>query len=140
MIIKFLLFISIYFVSFQPHNPPYAASLIFEMYKINNEFYLELFYKNTTDTNLVAMNIPKCGTKCTLQQFSRIYNDILPTNDFETECRTSIMSMTYTDVDFSQYLNGLISLLIFSVLIALIGVFSCRYCERESSRWRYHRI
>lgn len=48
--------------------------------------------------------------------------------------------MTYTDVDFSRYENGLISLLAFTVVTALIGVLSCRYCERETNRWRYHRI
>lgn len=86
------------------------------------------------------MKIPNCGEKCTLERFGQIYSAILPTNDFETECRSSIMSMTYADVDFSQYENGLISLLMFTVVMALIGVLSCRYCERETTRWRYHRI
>lgn len=36
------------------------------------------------------MHIPGCGTKCLLNDFLRIYNEIIPTGEYEEECRLPV--------------------------------------------------
>lgn len=78
-------------VRFQdPHIPPYASCLFFELHKSNGVYHVEIFYKrNRGDDSepLEALFIPDCGKKCPLNQFYKIYQDIIPVEDFETECR-----------------------------------------------------
>lgn len=33
------------------------------------------------------MEIPHCGTKCDLDKFYDVYRDIIPEEDFESECK-----------------------------------------------------
>lgn len=49
--------------------------------------YVQIFYKNTSDTNISALEIPYCGTKCPLDRLYHLYEDILPTQTFEEECK-----------------------------------------------------
>lgn len=85
----------------QIHSPPYRASILWELYKSKTDgYYIQLFYKNSTDGNLIALNIPSCGQKCSLQQFRKVYDSILPVNGFEKECQLSMLSMTYEEIDF----------------------------------------
>ncbi|XP_031636576.1 prostatic acid phosphatase-like [Contarinia nasturtii] len=69
----------------KPHLPPYASSLIFELYKRDGEHYIQIFYKKSEEEILSPLNIPKCGTKCPLQQFYILYDEIIP-GDFDSEC------------------------------------------------------
>lgn len=78
---------------FQPHFPPYASSIMFELYQTKSDYYVQIFYKNTTSEQLTPMNIPRCGPKCTLSQLNTIYEAILPTRDFDTECRMSMEAL-----------------------------------------------
>lgn len=74
-------------------SPPYTACILFELYKSNDNFYVQLFYKKTIGldgTPLKALHIPKCGRKCNLDEFNRIYKDVLPTADFDTTCRLPV--------------------------------------------------
>lgn len=74
----------------QLHLPPYASSLLFELYSpadTNSSHYVKIFYRNTTTEELLPINIPNCGEKCPLTRLYEIYDDILPSSDPETECR-----------------------------------------------------
>ncbi|XP_031636521.1 uncharacterized protein LOC116349294 [Contarinia nasturtii] len=80
------------------HIPPYASSLLCELYKSNDSFYIQLFYRKSNEENPTPLNIPNCGTKCPIDKFYELFDDILPT-DFETEClpsneKTSILAGT----------------------------------------------
>ncbi|XP_031638619.1 lysosomal acid phosphatase-like [Contarinia nasturtii] len=70
--------------------PPFASCLFFELYQSGKDnFNVQLFYKNTTVEDLPPLNplnIPGCGTKCPLDQFKRLFKDVLPIQNFETEC------------------------------------------------------
>lgn len=68
------------------HLPPFGAAVLFELYKSRNNYYVQLFYKNTTAEVIHPMNMPNCGTKCPLKKFFTVYKDVIPTRDFETEC------------------------------------------------------
>lgn len=65
--------------------PPYAASLLFELYKSRDDHYVQIFYRNTTVEHPLPIHIPNCGIKCRLSRLYEIYSDVLPL-DFETEC------------------------------------------------------
>lgn len=71
---------------FQPHRPPYASCVFFELYKSSAENYVQIYYKNSTETNIPAMEIPKCGAKCSLKKWYELYEDILPTKTAKEEC------------------------------------------------------
>ncbi|XP_031636577.1 prostatic acid phosphatase-like [Contarinia nasturtii] len=76
---------------YDSHMPPYASCLFFELYNSNEgrkeNVYVQLFYKNTSAEDFPPLNIPGCGTKCSLEEFHRLFRDVLPTEDFETECK-----------------------------------------------------
>lgn len=72
------------------HIPPYDATIFFELYKPGeggiDDYYVQLFYKNTTAEVIEPINIPKCGTKCPLKSFREFYKDVIPTEKFKVEC------------------------------------------------------
>lgn len=71
----------------QPHQPPYASCVFFELYK-EKSFYMKIFYKNSTETeNISPLYIPNCGTKCSLANFYELYEEVLPTDSYEEECK-----------------------------------------------------
>lgn len=70
----------------QLHILPYSCSLHFEMYKTNgNEHYIQIFYRKSEEEYPVPMEIPHCGTKCSLTKLYELYKEIIPDN-FNTEC------------------------------------------------------
>lgn len=72
----------------QMHFPPYGASLHFELFKTHEEeYYFQIFYRQAEEEYPAALSIPGCGVKCTLKQFFDLYQDIIPGDDFEEECR-----------------------------------------------------
>lgn len=46
-----------------------------------------MFYRKSDEENPSPLNIPNCGTKCTLDQLYELYSEIIPT-DFESECES----------------------------------------------------
>lgn len=88
---------------FELHNPPYRACIMLELRLRNNVPYVSILYKNTTSEPTV-MTIKNCGTMCPLDTMFSIYDDVLPKN-WESECRLSVMTMTYEDVDIQPTLS-----------------------------------
>lgn len=71
--------------------PPFAASIHFELFERDNEYYVQLFYRRDNSEYIPPINIPNCGIKCPLDSLFSLYKDILPTaNDtYESLCQTS---------------------------------------------------
>lgn len=70
--------------------PPYASCLFFELHQNNGTFHVELYYKQERGEDKVPLEplvIPNCGQRCPLSKLYEIYHDIIPTEDFDTECR-----------------------------------------------------
>lgn len=86
------------FFSFQFHIPPYASSLHIELYKLIDQFYIEIVYRNSSEENPLPLNIPMCGTKCSIEKFYEIYEKIIPTANFEEECEIP--------TSFDEFENG----------------------------------
>lgn len=58
--------------------------------KSNGEFYVEIYYKSYRGDDPVPLEpvfIPNCGQKCPLEKLYWVYKDILPTTDFDAQCR-----------------------------------------------------
>lgn len=70
--------------------PTYASCLLFELHQLNGTFHVELYYKRERGDDKVPLEpleIPNCGKKCPLDKLYEVYKDIIPTEDFDTECR-----------------------------------------------------
>lgn len=70
---------------FQYRLPPYASCIFMELYEHNDDPYVQIFYRNTTETNIKPLEVPNCGTKCPLSKIYDLYDDILPTGSFDEE-------------------------------------------------------
>lgn len=85
--------------------PPYSSALMFELHQINETFHVELYYKQDRGEDKVPLEplfFPNCGQKCPLHQLYEIYRDIIPIEDFDTECRLSSASTLQLDTKFSS--------------------------------------
>lgn len=61
--------------------PPFAASLHFELYRRERDYYVQLFYRTDNSEIIPPIEIPKCGTKCPLDKLFELYKDVLPTDN-----------------------------------------------------------
>lgn len=78
----------------QLHEPPYAASVHFELYKNGDDkYYIQIFYRRFDEEHPLALNIPACGRKCSFEIFKELYDEIIP-GDFELECKWQKYSNT----------------------------------------------
>lgn len=72
----------------QIHSPPYAASVLFELYKSKaNKYYVQIFYKNSSDEHLEPLYIPSCGEKCPIEKLRSLYKAVIPVKTLEEECQ-----------------------------------------------------
>ncbi|XP_031627157.1 lysosomal acid phosphatase-like [Contarinia nasturtii] len=72
----------------EPHKPPFASSVHLELYKVGEkEHYIQIFYRKSGEEILLPLNIPNCGERCSLDQLFKLYYDIIPIRDHDTECR-----------------------------------------------------
>lgn len=91
---------------FELHSPPYTACIMFELRLKNDVPYVQVFYKNTTESHPPALYIPNCGQLCSLENIYKLYNNVIPTDDFTAECRLSMLAMTYEEADFGGSETG----------------------------------
>ncbi|XP_031631785.1 lysosomal acid phosphatase-like [Contarinia nasturtii] len=72
----------------EPYQPPFASCIFFELYNGTNGPYLKIFYRKSADEDeLSPLEIPGCGTECSLKKWYKIYKDILPTKPFDDACK-----------------------------------------------------
>lgn len=70
----------------QLHEPPFSSCIFFELYRGNGSPYVQFFYKNSTESDIPALYIPGCGTKCELTDLYLLFDDILPEKTIKKEC------------------------------------------------------
>lgn len=61
--------------------PPFSSSILFELYERENEFYVQIIYRNPVPGDVLPLEIPHCGTMCPLEKFVELYQHILPTEE-----------------------------------------------------------
>lgn len=64
-----------------------------ELYKTaDDQYYVQIFYRKSNEEHPEPLNVPGCGTKFSVQQFLDQYKEIIPENDFDSECRLQMLS------------------------------------------------
>lgn len=78
---------------FKPiHLPNYSSCVFIELHETSAGFHVEIYYKQHHGEDIIPLEplfIPNCGRKCPLSKMYELYDDILPTDDFDTECHNN---------------------------------------------------
>ena len=98
------------------HNPPYTATVLFELYESN---LVKVFYKNSSEP--ILLDLPNCGKFCSLDKMFEIYQNVMP-NDWEEECALSILQMPLDTVNINESLSRLM-IFTFVSFMSLVGIF-----------------
>lgn len=84
--------------------------MFFELHKSNGEFHVEIFYKSYRGDDPVPLepiSIPNCGQKCSLEKLYVVYQDILPTKDYDDECHVpQIVQLIKSTTEKVAFANG----------------------------------
>lgn len=86
----FLIFLFVFLLVLkQLHVPPPTSQILFELYQLNSEHYVQITYRKTASMDEPPLYIPNCGEWCPLAKFYELYKEILPNDDetFESLCR-----------------------------------------------------
>lgn len=77
------------FVFFQPHGPTFSACIFFELHRIKGQYHIEIYYKRERGRDKKPLQPLKllCGTQCPLEEFYRLYSEIIPDRDYDDECK-----------------------------------------------------
>lgn len=119
--------------AFDLHSPPYVACIMFELRIINRVPHIQVFYKNTTNENPPALQLLNCGQLCPLSEMYNIYKNVLPTDDFASECKLSMLAMTYEEADFGGSTTGRKIVFVWKICLLwlLIGQYAPHYFENN---------
>lgn len=82
--------------AFEPHCPPYSATVIFELYKgtADRFYYLNVLYKNGSEPPW-KMVVEGCEFNCPLERFVELMAPVtLPVKVWEKECRVGLMGFS----------------------------------------------
>ncbi|XP_031634018.1 prostatic acid phosphatase-like [Contarinia nasturtii] len=123
-----------------PRSPPYTATVLFELYKKGDSYYIEIFYKNSTNENLSPLNMPTCGVRCSIRDFRRIYETVIPTESFEKECEVSLLSLTYEEVEYRGLDGSWLALTLLLLVVLAIVLMAWKMFQQERNMRWYHRI
>lgn len=61
---------------------------MFELHLIKKIPHIQIFFKN--NNKVVHLTIPNCGQSCPLEKMFKLYANIIPLYDHETECNAKI--------------------------------------------------
>lgn len=68
--------------------PEFGAAFIVEGHRVDDRIEIRLFYfKDYATRNPIELSIPKCPKRCYLDDFNKLYKDVLPRESRDIECR-----------------------------------------------------
>lgn len=112
------------------HNPPFAATIMFELRKLDKEYRVQVFYKNSTGEPQ-PLDLPGCGTSCALDKMFEVYKPVLPV-DWEKECSLSLLQMPLmVDVDDSMSLTAIFAFICLMMITGFIVLFFATVYKRR---------
>jgi len=120
------------------HNPPFAATVLFELRKFSDGFKVQVFYKNST-AEPQPLHLPGCGTSCTLDKMFEVYKAVLPVN-WQQECELSLLQMPLAvSVDDSISLTMIFAFFALMLMAGFIVLFFATVYKRRDyiseDRW-----
>lgn len=101
---------------FEPHCPPYTATILIELrINLKNQYFVTIYYKNTSEEPKL-LTLPGCITLCPLNQFITLTKDVIPIN-WEKEC-----TMDWEQFEYNMNTPAVIVILTSSILMLLLLV------------------
>ncbi|KAK3925694.1 Lysosomal acid phosphatase [Frankliniella fusca] len=119
---------------FERHCPPYTSTVLAELHKIKNSYYVSIFYKNSSVAR--PMTLKGCSQLCELDKFISLLKPVIPDN-WEKECHYNLMfsSEDLNDLSISALAtSGILSLILLAVLV--IGFFKQRRQVQDQFRYQ----
>lgn len=102
--------------AFQYHNPPYSSIVLFELRKTGENYYLNVFYKNSSEPQ--KMIVEGCEFNCPFDKFVDLLKPIaLPVTQWEKECNSGLMHL----LPFSEIGNVILLSSVGLFLVLLLG-------------------
>lgn len=120
-----------------PIAPPYAAMIIFELFKTDNNYHISISYKNETDREPYKLTIPGCTQRCELGKFKELVEPMIPGN-WRLECGIEDHHVTGAEDKII-----LIAALVSSVMAAIVLLATCSLVcrgKKKDSDVRYQRV
>lgn len=121
---------------FQRHCPPYASTVLAELRKIKDNYYVAIFYKNSSVARPLTLN--GCSELCELDKFISLLKPVISEN-WEKECHYNLMfsSEDFNDLSISALAtSGVLSLILVAVLV--IGFVKQR--RQVNNQFRYQTV
>jgi len=111
--------------------PPYASAVIVELHQVNNSYFVQIMYRNVSDSDPVVVPIAGCTAPCPLTKFEELTAAMIPT-DINRECSRKVTSHgepRHNDIENCAFqtgelkinvLNLILGFLAFAAIIAII--------------------
>ncbi|XP_052792268.1 prostatic acid phosphatase-like [Mya arenaria] len=109
--------------------PHYTACVLVELFESDDGFFVQVSYRNETDSDPYILTIDGCDEMCPLDSFLRIYMS-LQTLDIEKACAVNSSEQVHS----SPVLPILNIILVMFILLAMILFVILILCIRNKSR------
>lgn len=117
---------------FDMHSPPYTATVMVELHKNNDKYFVNILYKNSTTVPPYNLSIPNCQFDCPLKEFIQLTKDVTITeSEWETECHSNHFLDLIPNND-SDNLLATIVLFVMCVLLLLLLISMLVYLQQHS--------
>ncbi|XP_018323599.1 prostatic acid phosphatase [Agrilus planipennis] len=121
---------------FQYHCPPYASTILIELRSLKSEYFVNIFYKNSTVPQ--QMKLKDCEFNCPFDKFLKIVEPlVIDAQTWQNECNTE-------DYDFEPLtivvLIGLICFIFLSLFALKVCVGSLTDKKEHTKGYPYWRL
>ncbi|RZC38364.1 prostatic acid phosphatase, partial [Asbolus verrucosus] len=118
--------------AFQYHCPPYASTILFELRKSNLNYYVNVFYKNSSQLQNVTLK--GCKFDCDLDDFVQILQPVAITRaEWDIECQLGwSYFFRFDNLQFLVLFSAAVSFL-FVTFCVLLGVKCFRRFHKEGA-------
>ncbi|KAI5713220.1 hypothetical protein M8J76_003193 [Diaphorina citri] len=119
---------------FDLHCPPYTAAVMIELHQKDDEYYVNILYKNSTSVPPYQLSIPGCDFDCPLDDFVSLTQDVVLTDtQWEVACHAHhFLDLIPTSDEDNSFAT--IVLLTMGVLLTLLLVSLVFYVHKQ---WRH---
>ena len=122
-------------------HPPYAAAIIAELIREENNWFIQFLYKNESDSPPYPLYVPNCGHKCPVKTLRQLTADVTVTQaQWEIKCGIET-AQTNSLVTFKVAIVVqcvLIVLLIIAIVVAAVFTFRSKYSSVSARYSKYH--
>lgn len=105
--------------------PPYSTSVIVELRQKDDNYVVTILYKNTTSSAPYLLQLPNCDYVCTLDNFKKITENLIP-EDWQKECTINfVTSLSYRSI-FELIVMTAVVFLLLMLIVSIIRLHILR--------------